>query len=70
MFVYFREGEEWKEARSQLNPGIVLRRLNAIAYRLDEVADTFIEIMLENQDKNGYVPDIRSFMGPWSTEGT
>ena len=63
------EGPDWKKIRSDLNPVFMPRKLGRHVKRLDPVSQTFLEIVQESVDKDGYSRDLMEFLPYWSVEG-
>jgi cytochrome P450 len=62
------DGPEWHKARSELNPVVNPRKLGRHVNRLDPVSQTFLEIVQESVDKDGYSRDLMEFLPYWSVE--
>jgi cytochrome P450 len=60
------DGPEWKKLRSELNPVVNPRKLGRHVERLDPVSQTFLEIVQESVDKDGYSRDLMEFLPFWS----
>ena len=63
------EGPEWKALRSELNPVVVPRKLGKHVQRLDAVSETFVEMMQESVQDDGYSTDLMDLLLYWSAEG-
>ena len=64
-----REGKEWKEVRSKLNPVFVPRKLGRHVHKLNDVHDTFIRVAQEGAEADGYSKDLMELLPYWSMEG-
>ena len=63
------EGPQWKAVRSELNPVVMPRKLGKHVKRLDEVSSTFLSVVKESTEKDGYSRDLMEFIPFWSAEG-
>lgn len=68
MIYIYRTGNKWRQGKSKLNKQVTTVNINSYCAGFNVVADRFVRNVIETQDDQGWVNNVRELLIHWSFE--